>query len=311
MGECIHGLENGVCDICFPAKPPAAPPTAERPAGAGNGTARSRTPGRAPARTARTPGRSASATANTASTGRSSAAKAASARHTVDVGEQRVYHVTHISNLAGILHTRALLADAGAERQPHPTVDISSPANREARRGMRPAGESEPPVAGYVPFFLSPNAGAWESVRSQSPDPRLSAEAYRHGPYDFVILVSTVKRVLGDAGQHDGNGGSGASVIVANGDPTGTFTRFGTSRDASERMLRALRSGEETGAMLAAELLVRDSFPLENVSLIGVANDKVRTAVRALLAASGTRQGPKVVVYPPWFQPGDSAAAGA
>jgi hypothetical protein len=71
-------------------------------------------------------------------------------------------------------------------------------------------------------------------------------------------------------------------------------------------MLRTLRAGEESEAMLAAELLVRESFPIEQISLIGVANDKVRTAVRAILAASDTKHGPKVVVYPPWFQPAGS-----
>jgi hypothetical protein len=239
---------------------------------------------------------------NTGSTGRSAAAKAASARHTVDIGEQRIYHVTHIANLAGILESRLVLADASPSWQSRPVVDISSPPNREARRDMRVAGESEPAVAGYVPFLLSPNAGVWESIRSQSPDPRLSAEAYQHSAYDYVILVSTVKKALSEAVEN----GEGASVIVANGDVTGTFTRFGISRDASERMLRTLRAGEESEAMLAAELLVRESFPIEQISLIGVANDKVRSAVRAILAASGTRHAPKVVVYPPWFQAANS-----
>ena len=260
----------------------------------------------APARAPRGAGRSASSAVSTgggaAAAGRAAAVSSSSARHAIDVGEQRIYHVTHIGNLAGILEAHAVLADGGGAAQPRPAVDISSPANREARRGMRVAGEAEPPVAGYVPFFLSPDAGVWESIRSQSPDPRLSNEAYQHSAYDYVILVSTVKKAFGEPSE----GAGGASVIVANGDATGTFTRFGIDRDAGEHMLRALRAGEESEAMRAAELLVRESFPIEQISLIGVANDKVRTAVRALLAGSGTRHVPKVVVYPPWFQPADA-----
>lgn len=301
VGECIHGLEDGLCDVCFPKTPRAAAPRAR--------TARASA---TPARTPRSAGRVAStaAGAGAGAAGRGAAGKASPARHGADIGEQRIYHVTHIGNLAGILESHAVLADAGGEKRAQPAVDISSEANREARRGMRVAGEAEPAVAGYVPFFLSPNAGVWESIRSQSPDPRLSAEAYRHSPYDYVILVSTVKKALGGTPGPD-EGDIGASVIVANGDVTGTFTRFGVSRDAGESMLRSLRAGEESDAIRAAELLVRESFPVEQISLIGVANDKVRTAVRGILAGSDTRHAPKVVVYPPWFQPaGTDGAAG-
>ena len=35
------------------------------------------------------------------------------------------------------------------------------------------------------------------------------------------------------------------------------------------------------------------------ITLIGVANDRVRAAVRALLAGSGYQ--PRVAVHPPWF----------
>jgi hypothetical protein len=41
-------------------------------------------------------------------------------------------------------------------------------------------------------------------------------------------------------------------------------------------------------------------LPLESVTLIGVANDKVRQSVRDLLAGSSFT--PKISVYPPWFQ---------
>jgi len=290
VGECIHGLENGLCDVCFPTKPPEAPARVRAERGS---AARTRAP--------RTAHRSASApsTGTRGVAGRGGAAKPSSAPAAVDIGEQRIYHVTHIGNLPGILEAHAVLADSRAAGQTRPAVDISSPANREARRGMRVAGEAGPAVAGYVPFFLSPDAGVWESIRSQSPDPRLSREAYQHSAYDYVFLVSTVKKAIGEPGESDG----GASVIVANGDVTGTFTRFGVDRDAGQDMLRALRAGEESETMRAAELLVRESFPIENVSLIGVANDKVRTEVRAILAGSGARHAPKVVVYPPWFQP--------
>ncbi|WP_162242889.1 DarT ssDNA thymidine ADP-ribosyltransferase family protein [Leifsonia sp. Root112D2] len=249
---------------------------------------------------ARTAGRTATSVVTTASASRSAGAKAAAAKRHLDVGEQRIYHLTHISNLAGILERGAMLADASEGWESRPAVDIASAANREARRSMMVAGESEPSVAGYVPFFLSPNAGVWESIRTHAADPRLSSEAYGHDVYDYVILVSTVKTAFA----HTSELGSvdDASVMVANGDATATFTRFATSHEASERMLRIMRADEESEAMLAAEFLVRDAFPIEHVTLIGVANDKVRQAVRAVVSSSQSPHRPKVAVYPPWFQ---------
>lgn len=297
VGECIHGLDDGVCDTCFPKAPPVV---VDEPAKA----SRTRTATRP-----RTAGRTASSVVTTASASRSAGAKAAAAaKRPIDISEQRIYHLTHISNLIGIVGSGAVLADASAGWQSRPAVDIASSANREARRGMQVAGESEPAVAGYVPFFLSPNAGVWESIRSHSADPRLSAEAYGHDVYDYVILVSTVKTALGDP-DAAGDDADGASVIVANGDATATFTRFGISREASVRMLRIMRAHEDSEALLAAEFLVRDTFPIENVSLIGVANDKVRLAVWEIVAASNSRHRPKIAVYPPWFQPTAENAA--
>ena len=44
-------------------------------------------------------------------------------------------------------------------------------------------------------------------------------------------------------------------------------------------------------------------FRSDRISLIGVANDKVRQIVRAILSPSGFAT--KVAVYPPWFQATD------
>ncbi|WP_407943856.1 DarT ssDNA thymidine ADP-ribosyltransferase family protein [Marisediminicola senii] len=45
---------------------------------------------------------------------------------------------------------------------------------------------------------------------------------------------------------------------------------------------------------------MRESFPVDQVTLLGVANDKVRDQVKKILA--GAAHKPKVAVYPPWFQ---------
>ncbi len=248
--ECIHGLDEGLCDICYPKAAPAAEAK---------------------------PFRSRVARAVTSTSTRKS---------TVDVGEQRIYHVTHVRNLAGILEAGGLLADAT------PTVDISSAENRESRRTADVAGST---AASYVSFFLTPNATLWEGIRLGAADSRLSPETRHAAPSDFVILVSTVRQT------------AALEAVVADGDAAGSLTRFGSTEDGSERMLRRLHDDENS--IIAAEFLVKGAFPFELVTLIGVAHDRAREAIKPILEASPHR--PKVAVYPPWFQrpEGESARA--
>ncbi|MDJ0349519.1 DarT ssDNA thymidine ADP-ribosyltransferase family protein [Cryobacterium sp. PH29-G1] len=224
---------------------------------------------------------------------------------TDNVDEQRVYHLTHISNLAAILQGGRLLANAALTTRP--TVDISTPATRELRRDARVAGDGRS-VAEYVPFFLSPNATVWESVRAEAADLRLALDAHGSEAFDFVMLVSTVKKInegvqalaATDAAATDDETPLVPSMVaVTNGDAAGTLTRFGATPATAERMLQTLRA-EADGAMLVeAELLVPDAVPIELITLIGVCNDNVRETVRGILKASSFK--PKVAVYPPWF----------
>ena len=303
--ECIHGLEGGLCASCYPkAAPEIVPGVATR-------ATRSKSAGRAPSlRSSPSPTTVTLGGPNPTLGAKTAAAKpvAAKAAGTVkpvtstksshdNVGEQRIYHVTHIRNLAGILNSGRLLADASEAWTARPVVDLSSEPQRAARRAAQVAGDDSASVASYVPFFLSPNARLWDSLLTESNDPRLSPEAHTSETYDFVILVSTVKK-LQDA-QAAAEETSAAAITVTNGDAAGALTRFGAAPETADRMLRSLRADQESQKIREAELLVTESFPFELVPLVGVANDKVRDAVRAILAAGAHK--PKVVVYPPWF----------
>jgi len=233
-----------------------------------------------------------------------------------DVGEQRIYHVTHISNLAGVLSSGALLADASKDWEGRPAVDISSAETRESRRSILVSGQGSLSVAKYVPFFLSPDASVWDSIRARSDDPRLALDPHGSAPFDFVILVSTVRKALdaqaaakagaAESAAESAAVAASAGVVAADGDAAGVLTRFGTTRADAEGVLRKLRADPESPAILEAEFLIEETFPFELVTLIGVANDKVRDLVKPILAASSHR--PKVAVYPPWFQPAEESA---
>ena len=252
--ECRHGLANGVCDACFPKARPEIPVAP------------------APTRASR---------ARTATLSR----KAASAASDLDLGAQRVYHVTHIDNLAEILAGGVIKSDKfGAE----PTIDISSQHAREARRTITVDDEGNA-VADYVPFFLSPTSTAWGSLRTGAVDPRLESDAPAN---DFVLLVTSVGAVSDVR--------SGESVLViADRDAAHPLSRFATARDAGDRMLRRLNADLDTASILEAEFLVKDSVPFEVVTVITVANDRARNAVKELLRGSAFNT--RVAIHPPWF----------
>ena len=275
--ECIHGLEGGLCDQCFP-KPavevtaPVAKQRATRPTSLRTTPASTKTPPRTPRTAVR-----------------------AAAKSVDNVGEQRIYHITHVRNLAGILSSGRLLADASEGwDDTRPEVDISAPGTRESRRAILVSGPESPSVASHVPFFLAPNPRMWDGMRLGKRDARLSPDARRAVPADFVMLISTVKTAIETRPPGED------AIAVADGDAAGKVTVFGTTPEDGERMLRRLRAEEEPAAILDAEFLVLDSFPVELVTLVGVANDKARDEVKAIIAASDFR--PKVAVYPPWFQ---------
>jgi hypothetical protein len=263
VAECIHGLEAGLCDQCFPK----AVPVLEVVTAAGQRSARAK---------AAVTRRAASAASKTVES----------------VGDQRIYHLTHVNNLADILASGALFADSNESWTKRPKVDLSSPETRESRRATAVSGLGSANVAEFVPFFLVPNSTMWEDIRSGSSDPRLSTDGRGASAADFVLLVSTVKHVAEQT--EDG------AIVVTDGDAAHVLTRFAASTESSERMLRRLRTDDNAETIVEAELLVKDRFPFELVTLVGVANDRVRDEVRGILKSS--EHSPKVSVYPPWFQ---------
>ncbi|MET0990043.1 MAG: DarT ssDNA thymidine ADP-ribosyltransferase family protein [Glaciihabitans sp.] len=221
-----------------------------------------------------------------------------------DVGSQRIYHLTHVKNLADILSAGRLLADGNSEWDARPTVDISSADNRAARRNALLAAGGSSSVANYVPFALTPKSSIWEGVLGGEADDRLASSVLDIAPADFVMLVTTVKAVFEATDARDGS--NAVAVAVTDGDAANPLTRFGSTRDAAERQIRKLRADQLSEVILDAELLVADEFPVERVTLIGVANDRARDVVKSILQDFSFR--PKVAVYPPWFRPAEDPA---
>lgn len=268
--ECIHGLELSLCDICSPQHKPEVihPAVGSRPRDI-RPPSRPRTssPPRTGSRASRVP----------------APASRPSPTRPLDVGRQRMFHLTHLSNLEAILRDGAVRAGVA------PNVDISAPDTRAARRTALVGGEGSAAVSSFVPFFLAPDPKVWRDIRDQVVDPRLSADSRRYEPAEFIMLVTTV-----DA--------AGPDVVFADGDAADPATRFAAGAESRERMMRRLLADDD--ALDASEALVPDAVPFELISLIGVAHDPARDAVREVLLRATFE--PRVAVHPPWFARSES-----
>lgn len=279
--ECIHGFDDGLCAICFPPKEPEAKPRAAPapPSRASRGTGpRSARPARPAARVA----------------GAAGARKLIETP--VDPKTVRIYHVTHLENVASILGEGAILADSAGAR---PTVDLSAADARRFRRSASVDG-TDAVVADYVPFLLSTDANIWNALRTGTPDPRLAPEAVERQAADHVILVSSVAGAVGARTDTVG------SVAVSDADAAAGGTAMASDWSGVLRVLQRLHRDDDGTRLRSAEFLVRECLPLERVLLIAVGNDPVRDRIRTALDAVGLRT--RVAVYPPWFQSATDAA---
>ena len=244
MTECIHGLDGQQCDVCFPQKLPEKPVAVR--AAAPRKTAEVR-----PARVG------------------------TSVKSRRPVAEQRVYHVTHVRNLEGILADGELRAEAT------PAVSLYSELGLELRHTAEVSTGRT--VSEFVAFAITPDSHDWSEIRAGAHEPGWSAAVRGSAPTDFVFLISTI--------------GTLGEVTVADGDAAGSLTRFASEPGDVRRMLDRMTDYPELGA--AAEVLVDGSVPLASIRLVGVANEPAKERVRAILAGSGFS--PRIAVYPPWF----------
>jgi hypothetical protein len=211
VAECIHGFDEGMCDICFPR-------TSPEPAAAATAASTTRTAER-PKRVVRP------------AAGRAPASRPAGTPTKVPpFASRRLYHWTPLANLESILLDGAVKpVAAGIE----PDVDVAAPLVRQLR-GHRDVGDGRH-VDEFVPFAATPDAERWSELREGAEEPHWSAAARQLGAADYALLVA-VGRDLG------------ADLVVADGDAGAQPTVF-TVGDAAPALARAARSDPElTGA---------------------------------------------------------------
>ncbi|MFZ4892842.1 DUF4433 domain-containing protein [Plantibacter sp. Mn2098] len=300
--ECIHGFEDGLCASCFPkpvpevvAPAPAAAPKRRTRLAPSSLREPVSTAGATSLRTTTT-----STTTTTAPRVQPATRPAGGSKQPpFNAGQQRLYHVTHIRNLEGILADGAIFADESMGWSGDPAVDITAEQYREDRRKTELAGVPDGTVSQFVPFALTPHALLWERIRSGEPDYRLSGDALASAINDFVVLVTTVDAVSSAV---DASDAAERSIIVTDGDAARVLTRIAANKVSAHRMVQRLVNDEDQTALIEGEVLVPDNVPFERILVIGVGTVNVRETVKRMVAAAGHKT--KVAAYTPWFQPG-------
>jgi len=196
VAECIHGFDDGMCDICFPRVAPE--PVAV-----------------VAATTTKTAARSTRVTATRRASKRAPGAPAGLPPKVPPFATRRLYHVTPLANLESILLDGELHSVASGFL---PELDVAAPLVRQLRAHAE-VGDGRH-VDEFVPFSVSPDAERWVELRNGAEEPHWSAAARALTPADYAVLVA-VGRDLGP------------DLVVADGDAGAPPTRFTLSDPAN------------------------------------------------------------------------------
>ena len=207
----------------------------------------------------------------------------------------KLYHITHVSNLAPILREGGLVCDREMVDRGGPVKTIGMSAIKRRRIDeIEVTCHPGTRVGDYVPFYFCPRSVMLyvifcrnhpELAYSGGQDPILHLEADLHA----VVAWARRERVrwafsLANAGAY--------------------YAQFRTGLDELDQLdWPAIRATDFRAADVKeakqAECLVHGRFPFDLVERIGVRSAPVREQVEAALA--GARHCPRVAVLPGWY----------
>ena len=207
----------------------------------------------------------------------------------------KIYHITHLDNLQGIVTAGGLLSDAAILQQGGPTQIIGmSKIKRRRIEELEVACHPGTKVGDYVPFYFCPRSiMLWVIHCANHPE-----LAYRGGQTLVVHLEADLYRVITWA---DCNGVRWAFSLSNAGARYAEFRAQPhclAELDWSAIAARDFRN-PDVKERKQAEFLVHGYFPFDLVERIGVCWASVRDRVNQTLA--GSRYNPAVEVRADWY----------
>ena len=209
-------------------------------------------------------------------------------------GTPKIYHITHLDNLASIATDGLLLSDAAMIARGGPSMTIGMSSIKQRRLLLPVACHRGDCVGDYVPFYFCPRSVMLFLLhRANQQD-----LTYRGGQGPIVHLEANLHEVVAWA---DGIGRRWAFTLSNAG---AVYCQFRSSLDdldqlnwnaiaATDWRAPEIKEGKQ------AEFLLHGSFPWSLVSRIGVQSVSIKALVDAALHPARYR--PKVEVNPNWY----------
>lgn len=206
----------------------------------------------------------------------------------------RIYHITHVDNLASIVAGGGLASDRVMASRGGPAVSIGMPKVKNDRLSKELACHPGDMVGDYVPFNFCPRS-VMLYVISRGNHPAVS---YRAGQGPIVHLEADFHRVV------DWADSAGISWAITDGNARTEYGEsFASRSDLAKLDWPAIANNDFRDAFVQqakqAEFLIYESFPWELVDTIGTRSLDV--AARANTAIAGSAHKPNVIVDRTWY----------
>jgi hypothetical protein len=206
----------------------------------------------------------------------------------------RVYHITHVANLAAIVSSGLIVSDATMNARGGPPAGIGMGGIKARRLGLPVTCHPGDNVGDYVPFYFCPRSIMLYVIHcANHPD-----LTYRGGQEPIVHLEADLLSVVAWAKQHGRRWAFSLSNAGA------YYAEFRNSlNDLGDVDWDAVAALDFRSATVKegkqAEFLLHGDFPWSLVSQIGVASGA--TATLAGAALKGAPHQPPISVQPTWY----------
>jgi len=213
---------------------------------------------------------------------------------TLPPAKPRVYHITHVANLAAIVSSGSIVSDATMTAHGGAPAGIGMSTIKARRLALPVTCHSGDNVGDYVPFYFCPRSIMLYVIHcANHPD-----LTYRGGQDPIVHLEADLNSVVAWANQHGRRWAFSLSNAGA------YYAEFRNRlKDLGDVDWDAVAAVDFRSATVKegkqAEFLLQGDFPWSLVSQIGVAS--VATATLAGGALQGAPHQPPISVRPTWY----------
>lgn len=206
--------------------------------------------------------------------------------------QPKIYHITHINNLASIIGAGGLRSDARMIADGAGVTAIGMASIKQRRLTLPVRCHPGTAVGDYVPFyFCSRSVMLYLLYRANHPE-----VAYQGGQDPIVHLEADLNAVVAWANAQERRWAFSLS------NAGGVYAEFRSDlADIDDIAWDAVQARQWSGLQdrKQAEFLVFDQMPWSLVSRVGVRNMPMKLQVDAILA--GEAQRPRVDLQPDWY----------